>query len=188
MKAFLAILLVFTVTGCQRTTRVDMGNEQVELSPETMEAIEEIVRDVVREELATPSDPGAVNSAIQEVKRVDEERRLEEKKKNADQLVLTSMRIASDVQAWERKPVAFGGGGRSGSYDGVALEKIGYPIDEAGVYSTVQGKFNLEVIENGAKILITATNETYGTEVLVTVSGPLVSDIQTEIRNTPTDR
>ena len=116
-------------------------------------------------------------------KGIDEKRRLEEKKRNADQLVMMTMRIASDVQAWSRKPVAFGGGGRSGNFLGVDLEKLGYPLDSAGRYETVEGIFELSVIEEGAKVLITGINSMYGTEVQARVAGALASDIQTEIRN-----
>ena len=49
-----------------------------------------------------------------------------QKKANADALVMTSMRIASDAQAWLRKPAAFGGavtssGSRPADFSGFQL-------------------------------------------------------------------
>ena len=64
-----------------------------------------------------------------------------QKKANADALVMTSMRIASDAQAWLRKPAAFGGavsatGTRPTDFTGLTLtlDMLGYPTDASGNY------------------------------------------------------
>ena len=52
MKPIVFIFLLFSLTGCRQTTRVDMAGQEVGMSPASRELIEEIVREVVREELA----------------------------------------------------------------------------------------------------------------------------------------
>ena len=74
-----------------------------------------------------------------------------QKKANADALVMTSMRIASDAQAWLRKPAAFGGGVPATGVrpddfasTGLTLEKLGYPTD-ASAYNDVNGEYTTSI-------------------------------------------
>ena len=105
-------LLVFGF-GCNGTTTIDISeqNGRVELSDEVKEEIEEVVREVLREELANINQQGgsSISQALKEAQGKSDRALVEDKKKNADALVMTCLRIASDAQAWLRKPAAFGG-------------------------------------------------------------------------------
>lgn len=119
-----------------------------------------------------------------------------QKKANADALVMTSMRIASDAQAWLRKPAAFGGavtasGTRPTDFTGLAptLTMLGYPVNGSSQYTDVNGVYSVGV--TGANFIITAQSaSTSGAGdnniVCVTVGGSLTSDISTAINQSTT--
>ena len=116
-----------------------------------------------------------------------------QKKANADALVMTGMRIATEAQAWLRKPAAFGGavsanGVRPIDFTGLTLdlEMLGFStIDpERETYCDINGCFVVDV--SGKDFVITGTSaSTSGAGdnnvVCVTVAGTLVSDISTLI-------
>jgi len=120
-----------------------------------------------------------------------------QKKANADALVMTGMRIASDAQAWLRKPNQFGGapldasGNRRTDFNGltvgteISLEGLGYPVDAtSGNYVDVNGIYAIAV--NGNNLVISggsATTSGAGDNnlICVTVSGVLVDNIVTAI-------
>ena len=114
-----------------------------------------------------------------------------QKKANADALVLTAIRIASDAQAWLQKPEAMGGGlpatgGRLPSFNSVTVEfsDLGYPTNGSGEYETVDGTFSLS--DGGALLIITGESaSTSGAGdnniVCVSISGTLTTDITTVI-------
>lgn len=114
-----------------------------------------------------------------------------QKKANADALVMTSMRIASDAQAWLRKPAAFGGavtgtGVRPTDFNGLTLtlDQLGYPVDGSGNYLDVNGTYQAAV--SGANFVIQANSAaTSGAGdnnlICVTVGGSLTTDITTQI-------
>ena len=114
-----------------------------------------------------------------------------QKKANADALVMTSMRIASDAQAWLRKPAAFGGavsatGSRPTDFTGLTLtlDMLGYPTDGSGNYVDVNGNFSAAV--SGANFVIEANSaSTSGAGdnnlVCVSVGGSLTTNITTTI-------
>ena len=114
-----------------------------------------------------------------------------QKKSNVDALLLTSMRIASDSQAWLRTPTSFGGGMpttgvRPVNFNSLtlALADLGYPVDGSGNYNDVHGSYAGAI--NGTDFVITATSaSTSGAGdnnlVCVTVSGSLVDDITSTI-------
>ena len=114
-----------------------------------------------------------------------------QKKANADALVMTSMRIASDAQAWLRKPAAFGGavsatGTRPTDFTGLTLtlETLGYPLNASDEYEDING--NYTGVVSGANFVITANSAaTSGAGdnnlVCVTVSGSLTTNITTQI-------
>ena len=119
-----------------------------------------------------------------------------QKKANADALVMTSMRIASDAQAWLRKPAAFGGavtgtGVRPTDFNGLTLtlDQLGYPVTGSGataVYSDVNGQYTAAV--NGTYYQIIATSAaTSGAgdnnNIVVCVGGSLTTDITTKINS-----
>ena len=118
-----------------------------------------------------------------------------QKKANADALVMTSMRIASDAQAYLRKPPQFGGapldgsGNRRTNFNGlsgiITLEALGYPTATAGdPYVDVNGLYQVAV--NGDNLVISAGSATTSGAgdnnlVCVTVGGVLVENIATAI-------
>ncbi len=117
-----------------------------------------------------------------------------QKKANADALVMTSMRIASDAQAYLRKPPQFGGapldnGNRRTNFNGltgiITLEALGYPTETAGEpYNDVNGAYQVAV--NGDNLVISAGSSTTSGAgdnnlICVVVSGVLVDNIETFI-------
>lgn len=113
-----------------------------------------------------------------------------QKKANADALVMTSMRIATEAQAWLRKPAAFGGavsanGVRPIDFTGltVDLQMLGFPTEATtNTYCEINGCYTAEV--SGSNFVITGTSaSTSGAGdnnvVCVTVAGSLVNDIST---------
>ncbi|HEX8298612.1 MAG TPA: hypothetical protein VF594_05565, partial [Rubricoccaceae bacterium] len=54
-----------------------------------------------------------------------------QKKANSDAMTNDVIRIASDAQAWNLKPTAFGGG--NGAFTGVTFEKLGYAMSGTGI-------------------------------------------------------
>ena len=114
-----------------------------------------------------------------------------QKKANADALLLTAMRIATDAQAWLQKPEAMGGGlpangGRLPSFNSVTVTfaKLGYPANASGDYETVDGVFSLD--DGGALLIVkgeSASTSGAGDNnvVCVSIRGIQVSDITTTI-------
>ena len=195
MKIILSLICLFLVGfGCNGTTTIDLSEEngRVELSDDLKEEIEDIVRDVVREELAQIEVEGntRVAQALKEAQGKNDRALVEEKKKNAEAMVMTCLRIASDAQAWLRKPAAFGGavpasGERPSDFEGQTLtfEQLGYPIDEKGIFTDINGNFELGI--QGGTLLIKGRSTTYSNEVVVQVAGALTQDIKTEIKSLP---
>ena len=63
-----------------------------------------------------------------------------QKKANADAITNDVIRIASDAQAWNLKPTAFGGG--NGSFAAVTFPKLGYELT-SGNYVNLNGQYVL---------------------------------------------
>ena len=119
-----------------------------------------------------------------------------QKKANADALVMTAMRIASDGQAWLRKPSQFGGatldasGNRRTDFAGlsvptdISLAGLGYPLNGTGQYADINGLYVISV-SSGDLVITAGSSATSGAGdnncVLVTVGGVLVEDITTLI-------
>ena len=113
-----------------------------------------------------------------------------QKKSNADALQLTSMRIASDAQAWLSTPAVFGGGlpptgGRYDDYTGLSLDltSLGYPVDGSNRFTDVNGIYTASV--SGGSFVITAnsinTTSDEDNMVCTIVSGPLLEHITSEV-------
>lgn len=117
-----------------------------------------------------------------------------QKKANIDAIQLTSMRIASEAQAWLRTPVSYGGGmptvgGRQSNFQDLTLDiaTLGYTTDGSGNYVDLNGVYSATV--NAGNFIITATSASSSGNgdnniVCTIVSGPLVGDITTEINPT----
>ena len=109
-----------------------------------------------------------------------------QKKANADALVNDGVRIASDAQAWNLKPAAFGGGaGKDLSALAASTESftaLGYDEDANQKYDNLNGQFALAA--SGTGILITANTDSTANPlntVYVRVCGTDPEDITTQI-------
>ena len=119
---------------------------------------------------------------------------LNQKKANADAMVLTGMRIATDFQKWLQTPTALGGGRPNTggtpvmSTISVSLQDLGYPVNGSGQYETVDGNFSLTKSANG--IVIIGLSSTLGQQgdnntVSIEVTGTNLDDIKTTIASVP---
>jgi hypothetical protein len=77
-----------------------------------------------------------------------------QKKANADAMVNDAIRIASDAQAWNLKPQAFGGG--DGSFTGASFEQLGYAVNADQDYENLNGTYTLAVAAGGEELTVTA--------------------------------
>ncbi len=112
-----------------------------------------------------------------------------QKQANADALVLTSIRIASDAQAWLRTPVTFGGAwpvsGTPPTAFGsltLSLADLGYPVDGSGNFVDINGTYTAAV--NGDYYYITATSATGSGDnnfICTEVTGTTADDINVTI-------
>lgn len=117
-----------------------------------------------------------------------------QKKSNADALVMTSVRFAVEAQAWLYTPIIRGGGlpatgGRPPDFTGLTLDLgiMGYPVDGSNEYQDIYGTY-VGVVD-GADFVITATSATSSgggdnNLVCVIVSDSSKSGIQTIINPT----
>ena len=127
-----------------------------------------------------------------------------QKKANADALTITGLRIASDAQAYLRKPPAFGGpppdgtGNRPQDFStntALTLSDLGYPTGAescgtgtskpATTYCTLDGDYD-GVVNGSGEFVITATSATTSgggdnNTVCVVVSGLTTNDITTTV-------
>ena len=102
-----------------------------------------------------------------------------QKKSNSDALVNDVVRIASDAQAWNLKPAAFGGG--AGGFAGLSFEQLGY-VAPSGTYSNLNGEFEFTTI-TASSITITAcdTQATFDNLVIAVVDGTGPTNIATTV-------
>ena len=106
-----------------------------------------------------------------------------QKKANSDAMTNDVIRIASDAQAWNLKPTAFGGG--NGSFTNVSFEKLGYAASGTGAASTY-GNLNADyriIGTPGATVVIQGCKVGTGNLVQATVSGTGPGDITTLVKN-----
>jgi hypothetical protein len=114
-----------------------------------------------------------------------------QKKANVDALTLTSMRIASEAQAWLRTPISFGGGmpttgTRPSDFNGLTLtiRDLGYPVDNTNTYTDLHGTYSGTVTSGDFVITGSSASTSGGGDnnvVCVYVAGSLVSDISTVV-------
>ena len=116
---------------------------------------------------------------------------INQKKANTDALILTGMRIATDLQAWLQTPTALGGGMPATgavpavSSVSVSLRSLGYPVNATEQYETLDGNFSMFSSADG--IVILGLSAALGTDgdnnsVTIEVKGIAVDDITTTIR------
>ena len=118
-----------------------------------------------------------------------------QKKANADALLLTGMRIATDLQKWLQTPTAFGGGrpATGGIPDittlTVSLDDLGYSVNASNQYVTVDGTYTL--VKSATGIVILGLSSALGqggdnNSVTIEVRGVTLDDITTNISTIPT--
>ncbi|PAP78040.1 hypothetical protein [Rubrivirga marina] len=113
-----------------------------------------------------------------------------QKKANSDAITNDVIRIASDAQAWNLKPTAFGGG--NGSFEGVTLTSLGYTLGQndaaTGAYGNLNGSYGLTVTGTGdaATVTIIGCNSETKNTVQAVVDGTGPSDITTTVTNSDT--
>lgn len=112
-----------------------------------------------------------------------------QKKANADAITNDVIRIASDAQAWNLKPTAFGGG--NGTFTGVSFPKLGYEVNASDAYTNLNANptnggsgagYVLSDIAAGT-VTITGCNATTGNQVQAIVSGTKPENIATTQTN-----
>jgi len=111
-----------------------------------------------------------------------------QKKANSDAITNDVIRIASDAQAWNLKPTAFGGG--NGSFAGVSLTALGYTLEENGAndssYGNLNGAYSVTAAADGASVTIVGCNSDTENSVEAVVSGTGPGDIVTTVENSDT--
>ena len=112
-----------------------------------------------------------------------------QKKANSDAITNDVIRIASDAQAWNLKPQAFGGG--DGSFSGVTLEKLGYTLgtndaaDDA--YGNLNGSYSITDGTPTGGITVLGCSGKNGNSVSAAVAGTGPGDITTTVTNIAAD-
>ncbi len=117
-----------------------------------------------------------------------------QKKANADAMVLIAVDITTKLQLWLRTPEALGGGmpatGLIPSLENVtvALSDLGYTVNGSGEYETIDGVFGLK--QDGDAIFIEGTSATTSgggdnNLICVEVNGHLLNDYDLDVRNAP---
>jgi len=111
-----------------------------------------------------------------------------QKKANSDAVTNDVIRIASDAQAWNLKPTAFGGG--DGSFTGVSLTALGYELAQNGAaataYGNLNGAYSVTPAADGSSVTIVGCNSDTGNSIQAVVAGTGPEDITTTVSNSAT--
>ncbi|MEM6784150.1 MAG: hypothetical protein AAF624_10515 [Bacteroidota bacterium] len=100
-------------------------------------------------------------------------------KANADAQVNDAIRIASDAQAWNLKPTAFGGG--NGAFTGLSLAKLGYEVDSNTQYANLNGNYVIHTV-SATGFYIVGCNDSLDTQVVMNVTGTTPDAITTTVK------
>jgi hypothetical protein len=114
---------------------------------------------------------------VRQILRGASERERMLRQENLDALAVTAVRIASDVQAWARKPRAFGGG--DGRFEGVTFEQMGYERSPEGWFLSMDGSFRMETDPHA--VCVVGENTDLNNRVATLVTGFGASDIVTQV-------
>ena len=117
---------------------------------------------------------------------------LNQKKANADALLLTAMDIATDTQVWLRTPLSMGGGlPATGGVPNIStisidLSDLGYTVNGSNEYVTVDGTYTLTL--SGGSIFIEGKSVTTSgggdnNIVCVEIDGASLNDLTTEVNS-----
>lgn len=178
---FLNRLAIFIAIGCLGFVLYE-ANQPESFSEMEQAQIQEIVGKAIQGHMSEFNSELEVKTD-RVIEQTAARQSLEFKKENVTLLVNTSVRIASDAQAWKRKPAAFGGGQLKEGFEGLTLEQLGYPVDGSGRYNTMNGICELSNSSLN-QLRIYCSNESLGNLIQVIVSGKTAQDIETKIMNT----
>lgn len=177
---FLNRFAIFIAIGCLVYVLYE-SNRPKSLSEQEKAQIQEIIGQALQRQMSSYNADLEVK-AQRVLEESGAQQSLEQKKENVDRLVMSGIRIASDVQAWKMKPAAFGGGQKKEGFDGLTLEQLGYPVDSSGRFSSLHGICELNHgLPNRLRIF--CSNELLGNLIQVTISGTTPQDIETKIFN-----
>lgn len=107
-----------------------------------------------------------------------------QKKANADAMVMDGLRTASDVQAWMLKPEAFGGGGNNlANWNGLEFSDLGYEEDGSGNYVNLNGTYSITGTSGEVNIEGESATGSSGDNnlICVEITGTRPADISTTI-------
>lgn len=113
-----------------------------------------------------------------------------QKKANADAMVMDGLRIASDTQAWMLKPVAFGGGGNVlANWNGLEFSDLGYEENASSKYVNLNGTYTLTGSATDVKIQGESATGSSGDNnlICVVITGTRPTDISTTILSMSAD-
>lgn len=107
------------------------------------------------------------------------------KKTNLDSLVNDAVNVAAAAQAWMLKPNIYGGGNNSClttcDWSGATLTSLGYTESSSGSHPNLNGEITVDGASSPTQLIVTATNASYGNQVVVTVTGIEPADISSSI-------
>ena len=115
-----------------------------------------------------------------------------QRKANADALVVNALRIALECQAWDLKPGMFDGSLATETLANCTFDEIGYN-NTSGTYSTIDGDFTLPTSLPGAcsaptipsggtpLVYVHGLNAQTGNNVCIGIAGTQADDIGTSI-------
>ena len=161
-----------------------MMNQKETFSQEEQEQIQAIVERVIAGQISK-SNSEFENRANRVIEEDNSIQMLQDKRENVDKLVNSGVRIVSDAQRWKGRPAAFGGGHSANGFEGLTLEKLGYPIDAGGRYETLHGICEIKTSQDHKVLYVYCSNELWGNLVQINVAGRLTTDIETRIMNIP---
>ena len=116
-----------------------------------------------------------------------------QKKSNADAMIVEALNIASSLQSWSLKPAMIGGRGANETLADVTFDDVGY-ANMDGTYHSFNGTFTLEtsadaacdepIIPSGnpALIYINGYDENTENHICVAVAGTQTDDIGTDTK------
>ena len=108
-----------------------------------------------------------------------------ERKTTIDSITNDAVRLATDIQSWSLRPVAYGGPEDGEGFTNVTLNRIGYVTDDAGTYATLNGQFSLTDTQADCVRLVGTNPDLDGgasTEIVqVVIRGAQPADLETSI-------
>ena len=107
-----------------------------------------------------------------------------QKKANADAMVMDGLRIASDTQAWMLKPEAFGGGGNNlDNWLNIEFSDLGYEEDASDNYVNLNGTYSITGVAGEVNIEGESATGSNGDNnlICVEITGTRPGDISTTI-------